>query len=65
MNVAETETWLIDLRFRRDNILRERSEVAAETQEAVRDANKAGVPKTKIAKLAGISRQTVHEMLKD
>lgn len=38
---------------------------ARDLHETVREAAEAGWTKTRIAKVAGISRQTVHEILRD
>lgn len=65
MTVTETESWLNHLRRDRERIQRGRARVAIDTKKAVLAAGKEGIPKTRIAELAGISRQTVHEMLKD
>jgi DNA invertase Pin-like site-specific DNA recombinase len=46
-------------------IVRLRRESAETTRDLVREAIEEGWSKTHIAQVAGISRQTVHEMLKD
>lgn len=43
----------------------ERSKLARWTERLVRDAAKSGESKTRIAEVAGISRQTVHQILRE
>lgn len=49
---------------RRQAAERKRSEASTALSAAVRAADGAGIPKTTIAKEAGVSRQTVHEILR-
>lgn len=46
-------------------MVRERSAIAAETGAAVRAAKDTGMSVTRIAEVAGVSRQTVHDMLRE
>lgn len=51
-------------RMRRESAARDTEAAAEQTRLAVVAANKAGVPKTEIAELAGVSRQTVYDLLR-
>lgn len=42
-----------------------RLETGATLRRVVREAHDAGWPKTRIAEVAGVSRQTIHDILKD
>lgn len=50
---------------RRASVERQRSKASSALSDAVRAAKEAGMTPTNIAKEAGVSRQTVHEMLKE
>lgn len=65
VSTHDVEAVLRQLAERRAENLRERSAIAAETAAAVKAAKDAGIPITRIAKLAGLSRQRVHRMLHD
>jgi DNA-binding phage protein len=45
------------------NACEERSGYMADLKRAIREAAEAGIPKLKIAQLAGVSRQTVYDAL--
>jgi transcriptional regulator of acetoin/glycerol metabolism len=49
----------------RETVWRHHKQVMLETAEAVHQAKAAGIPMTEAAKLAGVSRKTVYEMLKE
>lgn len=59
-----THMCLNDAGKRRADAEKERSAATLALTEAVRQAGKRGMTPTQIAKQAGVSRQTVHAMLK-
>ena len=64
--MADTSPELIELQFAAERRLRAeetRREAAAELRERVVDAYEAGIPVSRIAREARVSRQAVYEML--
>jgi hypothetical protein len=60
------DSLILELRFaakRRKHAEQERHLAATELRQRVMDAHEAGVPITRIAREAGVSRQAIYEML--
>lgn len=64
MSTSPLDSAFRVLRKERETLNHQRRENAAALHHMVRQAAKQGWPKTRIAKVAGISRQTVHEILR-
>lgn len=61
--IAEAEARLSDLHDRLVEANARRASVMEEIREAVREADRLGIPRTRIIDLTGVARQTVYDAL--